>query len=130
MGMPSKSQKDPEEMGASGSSPSHLPSWSLARRPLPSHPNTRHCLGIHVTLTKEIGAVPPLSHTWTTPLVEDMLCYGRSRPHSEAIVMGPGRAILFYGRWSLGEGLSLDKARDATFILTGALGLVSHLSCF
>ena len=34
--------------------------------------------------------------------------------------MDPGRAILFYGRWSLGEGLSLCKARDAAFILTGA----------
>ena len=38
----------------------------------------------------------------------------------EAIVMGPRRVILFYGRWSLGEGLSLGKARDATFTLTGA----------
>ena len=28
--------------------------------------------------------------------------------------------MLFYGRWSLGEGLSLGKARDATFTLTGA----------
>ena len=37
----------------------------------------------------------------------------------KAIVMSPGRAILFYGRWSLGEGLSLGKARDAAFILTG-----------
>ena len=34
--------------------------------------------------------------------------------------MGPGWAVLFYGRWSLGEGLSLGKARDAMFILTGA----------
>ena len=81
VGMPSQSEKDPEEMGASGSSPSHLPSWSPARRPLPSHPNTRHCLGIYVTLTKEKGAVPPLPHTWTVPLVEDMLCYARTGLH-------------------------------------------------
>ena len=33
--------------------------------------------------------------------------------------MGPGRAILFYGTWSLGEGLSLGKARDAAFVFTG-----------
>ena len=35
------------------------------------------------------------------------------------MVTGPGRAVLFYGRHSLGEGLSPDEARDATFMLTG-----------
>ena len=105
----------PEETGALGSSPSHLPSWSLARRPPPSHPNTRYCLGIHVTLTEETGMVPPLSHTWTVPLVEDMLHYART----EAVVMGPGRAVLFYGKHSLGEGLSPGKSMHTTFMLTG-----------
>ena len=100
---PSRGQKDPEELGASGSDPSHLPSWSLARKPLPSHPNTRHCLGIHVTLIKETGATPPPPHTWMAPLVEDVLCYGRPGL-TEAIVTGPKRADLFYGRWSMGEG--------------------------
>ena len=36
------------------------------------------------------------------------------------MVIGPGRAVLFYGRHSLGEVLKVDKARDATFLLTGA----------
>ena len=101
-----------------GSSPSQLPSWSPARGPPPSQPNTRHCLGIHVTLTEELGAVPPLPHAWTAPLV-DMLHYARTGL-TEAVVMGPGRAIHFYGSQSLGEDLSLGEARDATFILTGA----------
>ena len=35
--------------------------------------------------------------------------------------MGPGRAILFYGRPSLGEGLSLGEAHDAMFTLPGAI---------
>ena len=69
MDMQSHSGKGTEEMGTSGSSPSHLPSWSLARRLSPSHPNTSYCLGIHVKLTEETGAVPPPSHTWTAPLV-------------------------------------------------------------
>ena len=116
---PSQSQKDPKETGALGSSPSHLPSWSPARRPPPSHPNTRYCLGIHVTLTEETGVVPPLSHAWTVPLVEDMLHYART-DLTKAMVMGPGRAVLFYGRQSLGEGQSLGKSRDAAFMLTGA----------
>ena len=38
---------------------------------------------------------------------------------TEAVVMDPGRAILFYGSHSLGEGLTLGKARDAAFLLTG-----------
>ena len=35
------------------------------------------------------------------------------------MVMGPGRAVLFYGRQSLGEGLSVGNARDTAFVLTG-----------
>ena len=77
---------------------------------LSSHPNTRHCLGIHVTLAEELGAVPPPPHAWTVPQVEDMLHYTRMAL-MEAVVTGPGRAVLFYGRHSLGEGLSLDKTR-------------------
>ena len=115
---PSRGQKDLEKMGASGSAPSHLPSWSLNRKPSPSCPNTRHCLGIHVTLIKEIGAAPPPPHAWMAPVVEDMLCHGRTGL-TEAVVMGPGQAVQFYGRQSLGECLSLGKVRDTTFTLTG-----------
>ena len=39
---------------------------------------------------------------------------------TEAVIVGPGRAILFYRRRSLGEGLKVDEARDAAFLLTGA----------
>ena len=72
-----------------------------------------------MTLTEETGAVPPPSHAWTVPLVEDMLHYARTGL-TKAVVMGPGRAVLFYGRHSLGEGLSPGKSRDAAFMLTGA----------
>ena len=53
-----------------------------------------------MTLTKETGTVPPLPHTWTVPLVEDMLCYARTSL-TKAIVMGLCRAILFMedGHW-------------------------------
>ena len=63
--------------------------------------------------------LPPPSHAWTAPLVEDMLCYARMG-FTGAMLMGPGRAILFYGGCSLGEGLSPGESRDATFMLTGA----------
>ena len=116
--MPSQGTEDQQELEASGSSPSHWLSWSLARR-LPSDcPNTRYFLEIHVTLTKELGAVSSLSHSWMAPLVEDMLHDIRTGL-TKAVVTGPGRAVLFYGRHSLGEGLTMYKARDATFLLTG-----------
>ena len=51
--------------------------------------------------------------------MEDMLHDARTRL-TEAVVIGPGRAVLFYGRYSMGEGLTADEARDATFLLTGA----------
>ena len=71
--MPSQSAKDLWELEASGSSPSHLPSCSLARRPPSSCPNTKHCLGIYVTLTEELGPVPLPSHSWMAPLWK--ICY-------------------------------------------------------
>ena len=33
----------------------------------------KHCLEIQVTLTDELGDVPPPSHAWMAPVVEDML---------------------------------------------------------
>ena len=117
--MPSQSAKDLLELEASDSSPFHSPSWSLARRPPSCCPNTKHCLEIHVTLTEELGAVPPPSYSWTAPLVEDILHDARIRL-TEAVVIGPGRPVLFYDRHSMGEGLTIGEARDTAFLLTGA----------
>ena len=50
---------------------------------------------------------------------------------TEAVVIGPGRAILFYGRCSMGEGLKADEARDAAFLLTGTgiwVGKLAYLT--
>ena len=117
--MPPQSAKDLWESEASDSSPSCSSSWSPARRPLSSCPNTKHCLEICVTLREELGAVPPPSHSWMAPLMEDMLHDARTGL-TEAVVIGPGRAALFYERHPIGEGLMADEVRDATFLLTGA----------
>ena len=53
------------------------------------------------------------------PLVEDMLHDVRTGL-TKAVVTDPGRAVLFYGRHLMGEDLTMDEARDATFLLTGA----------
>ena len=47
---------------------------------------------------------------------------------TEAVVTGSGRAVLFYGRHSMGEGLTTDEARDATFLLTRAGKWVGKLA--
>ena len=56
-------------------------------------------------------------------MVEDILHEGISGL-TEAVITGPGWAILFYVRWSLGEGLSLGEAQEAVFILSGTLSWV------
>ena len=61
-----------------------------------------------MTLTDELGDTPPPSHAWTAPVVEDMLQEARAGL-TEAVVIGPGRAIPFYGRCSMGEGLKVDE---------------------
>ena len=53
------------------------------------------------------------------PLVEDMLCDVRIGL-TKAVVTGPVKTLLFYGRCSLGEGLTTDKARDPTFLIARA----------
>ena len=106
-------------MEEADSSPHNSPTWSPVQRLPTGCLNTNYCLSIQVTLTDELGDVAPPLHSWTTPVIEDMLRETRAGL-TEAVVIGPGKAILFYGRRSLGEGLKADKARDATFLLTEA----------
>ena len=98
--VPSQGTEDQWELEDLGSSPSHLPSWSSARRLPSGHPNTRYCLEIHKTLPNELGAVSPLSHSWMVPLVEDRLHDIRTGI-TEAVVTGLGRTVLFmeYIHW-------------------------------
>ena len=108
-----------QEMEEEDSSPPNSPTWSPVQRPPTGHLNINYCLSIQATLTDELGDVPPPLHALTVPVVEDMLQETRAGL-TEAVVIGPGRAILFYGRHSMGEGLKVDEARDAAFLLTGA----------
>ena len=80
-----------------------------------------------MTLTEELGAIPPPSHFWKASLVEDMLCKARTGL-TKAVVTGPVRAVFFYRRHLMGEGLTADEARDAAFLLTGAGTWVGKLA--
>ena len=68
-----QSAKDLWEPEEEDSSLSHLPSWAPAKGPPSSCPNMKYCLEICVTLVEELGGIPPPSHSWMAPLVEDML---------------------------------------------------------
>ena len=117
--VPTQGAKDPWELEGEDSSPTCSLSSSPVQRLLSGHPNMKYCLEIRVMLTEELGAIPPPSHSWTAPLVKDMLNKARTGL-TKAVVIGTGRVVLFYGRHSMGEGLKVDEARDATFLLTGA----------
>ena len=60
---PTQGVKDLWESEEDDSSPSHLPLWSLARRPPSGCQNMKYCLDIKVTLTEELGSIPPPSHS-------------------------------------------------------------------
>ena len=110
---------DQQETEEEDSSPHNLLTWSPVQRLPAGCLNMNYCLEIQVTLTDELGDTPPPLHAWMAPVVEDMLWEVRAGL-TEVVVIGPGRVILFYGRHSMGEGLKVDKARDAAFLLTGA----------
>ena len=124
---PAQRAVDRQEMEEEDSSPHNLPTCSPVQRLPTGCLNMNYYLWIQVTLTDELGDVPPPLHAWTTPVIEDMLQETRAGL-TEAVVIGPGKAILFYGRRSLGEGLKADEARDAAFLLTGAGTWVGRLA--
>ena len=115
---PAQRVVDHHEMEEDDNSPHDSLTWSPVLRPPTGRPSMNYCLSIKAILTDELGDVPPPLHAWMVPVVEDMLRDVRAGL-TEAIVIGPGEAILFYGRHSMGEGLTADEARDATFLITG-----------
>ena len=103
---PPSSWNGPEDQEAFGSVPSQSPSQSPVREP-DCH-ETWYCLEIQVISTRDERAAPSPSHACQVPIVEDMVQDGKAGL-TEAVVTGPGWAILFHGQQSLGEVLSLGE---------------------
>ena len=119
-------QENPE---AFGSAPSCSPSQSPTRKPTPDQPETQYWLEIHIISTADDKVIPPPPHTWQVPIVEDMVWEGRTGL-MEAMMTGPGWAVLFYGQHSLGEGLSLGEVKDTMFTLSGITAWVGKQAQF
>ena len=66
---PAQGMADLREMEEEDSSPLHSPMWSPVQRLPLGCLNMKHCLEIQVTLTDELGDMPPPSHSWMAPLV-------------------------------------------------------------
>ena len=115
---PAQRAVDRHEMEEDDNSPHDSQMWSPVPRLPTGRPRMNYCLSIKAILTDELGDVLPSLHAWTALVVEDMLRDIRARL-TEAVVIGSGKAILFYGRCSMGEVLMADEARDVTFLITG-----------
>ena len=70
---PAQGAADWWEMEEEDGSLPNSPTWSPVQRLPLGCLNTKHCLEIRVTLTDELGDVPPPPHAWMAPVVEDML---------------------------------------------------------
>ena len=70
---PAQRAVDRQEMEEEDSSPHNSLMWSPVQRLPTDCLNTNYCLSIQVTLTDELGDVPPPLHPWMTPVIEDML---------------------------------------------------------
>ena len=95
---PPSSWNGPEDTEAFGSAQLHSPSQSLARKPTPDQPETQYCLEIQVISTEDETVIPPPPHAWQVLVMKDMVWEGKAGL-AEAVVTGPGWAILFYGQW-------------------------------
>ena len=87
-----------------------------------STPEDRRHYCIQVTVTPEDGGgdQPPLTHAWGRCLINDILQEAWPEDWiTEAVVLSPGKAILFFGRWSRNEGLPYHRARNDQFGLGG-----------
>ena len=76
----------------------------------PLSERAKYCLEIRITLSDpSVSRLPPKS-IWVSPIIAEELKGVRAL--MEAIVLGPGRAVLFYGHRSQGEGLDALEANQ------------------
>ena len=128
------------QMGASSKMPFHFawcsrsPSeWSLSlehQQSNPAHEDQMcYCINVRVTLGEGRGNQPPPSHAQTSSLIASMFQDGLEKWFTEAVILVPRKAILFFGQWLLKEGLPLGDARDVGFHLAGPVNWAGRGLC-
>ena len=97
--------------------------WSLLLEhwayPSANEDQMHYCVQIRVTLGEGRGDQPPPPHAQTGSLIADIFQEDLEERITKAVVLAPGEAILFFGRWSLKEGLPHRKTRDVAFSIAG-----------
>ena len=64
----------------------------------PTHEDWMHyCIHIKVILREGRGDQPPPSHAWSGSLIVDLFQEGLEEWITKAVVLDPGKAILFFG---------------------------------
>ena len=123
----------PLKMGVKGEPPAtsekeeSAKSLSPKKTDSPLLERAKYCLEIRVTLSyPSVSHLPPKS-TWIGPIIVEEL--RGVRVLTEAIVLGPGRAVLFYGCRSQGEGLDALEADQEAEHLEWIDHWVNHHAC-
>ena len=72
-----------------------------------------YCIQVRVMLGDGGSDQPPLAHAWRGCLITNILQEAWLEDGiTEAVVLSPGQAILFFGRCSRNEGLPYHRARS------------------
>ena len=87
----------------------------------PTPEDRRHCcIQVRVTPGDRGDDQPPLSHAWEGCLITNILQEAWPEDQiTEAVVLSPEEAILFFGRYSRNEGLPYCRAGNIEFDLGG-----------
>ena len=97
------------------------------RQDHPTHEDQMHYCGhIRVTLGEEGGDQPLPSHAWSVSLIVDMFQEGLEEQIGKAVLLDPGKSILFLGSQSLKEGPPLGNTRDVGFTFMGPINWASR----
>lgn len=92
--------------------------WTLAQMslgtetkptPPPDMEEEFYYIRVRVTLTGQAPYGPPDSYAWTPEIVNNLLRI-QDPDFTEALITGPGEAVVFYGRRTRGEGLTEAQA--------------------
>ena len=92
------------------------------------HDQLHYCIHVRVTLGERRGNQPPTSHVWNGSLIADILQEVCPRDWiTKAVVLAPGKAVLFFGRCLHREGLLYRNVQDIELGLSGPVSWTGRM---